>query len=107
MVAKKTGLVQELKKDGTPEGVSKVENVEELLNGIRDFVEGQTEIADASGSLTEFLEDIALATDFDNDNGEDVDCVYLMTVHLSKGLEFPVVFIVGLEEDLFPSALVL
>ena len=105
LVAKKTGLVQELKKDGTPEGVSKVENVEELLNGIRDFVEGQTEIADASGSLTEFLEDIALATDFDNDNGEDVDCVYLMTVHLSKGLEFPVVFIVGLEEDLFPSAL--
>ncbi len=105
LVTKKSGLVMELKKDGTPEGVSKVENIEELLNGIRDFVEGQRELADASGSLSEFLEDVALATDFDNQKDEDIDCVYLMTIHLSKGLEFPVVFIVGLEEDLFPSAL--
>ncbi len=105
LVTKKTGLVLELKKDGTPEGVSKVENVEELLNGIHDFVEGQKEISDASGSLSEFLEDIALATDFDNNKNDDIDCVYLMTVHLSKGLEFPIVYIVGLEEDLFPSAL--
>ena len=105
LIAKKTGLVLELKKDGTPEGISKVENVEELLNGIRDFVDGQSEIADTTGSLTEFLEDIALATDFDNEKKDDIDRVYLMTVHLSKGLEFPVVYIVGLEEDLFPSAL--
>jgi len=105
LVTQKSGLVMELKKDGTPEGVSKVENIEELLNGIRDFVEGQRELADASGSLSEFLEDVALATDFDNQKDEDIDCVYLMTIHLSKGLEFPVVFIVGLEEDLFPSAL--
>ena len=105
MVTKKSGLVLELKKDGTPEGVSKVENIEELLNGIRDFVEGQRELADATGNLSEFLEDVALATDFDNEKQSDLDCVYLMTIHLSKGLEFPVVFIVGLEEDLFPSAL--
>ena len=105
LVTKKTGLVLELKKDGTPEGVSKVENIEELLNGIHDFVEGQKEISDATGSLSEFMEDIALATDFDNDKNDDVDRVYLMTVHLSKGLEFPIVYIVGLEEDLFPSAL--
>ncbi|MEC8397743.1 MAG: UvrD-helicase domain-containing protein [Bacteroidota bacterium] len=105
IVTKKSGLVLELKKDGTPEGVSKVENIEELLNGIRDFVEGQREIADATGNLSEFLEDVALATDFDNEKESDLDCVYLMTIHLSKGLEFPVVFIVGLEEDLFPSAL--
>ncbi len=105
LVTRKTGLVLELKKDGTPEGVSKVENIEELLNGIHDFVEGQKEISDATGSLSEFMEDIALATDFDNDKNDDVDCVYLMTVHLSKGLEFPIVYIVGLEEDLFPSAL--
>jgi DNA helicase-2/ATP-dependent DNA helicase PcrA len=105
LVAKRTGLVLELKKDGTPEGVSKIENVEGLLNGILDFVEGQKEIADANGNLTEFLEDIALATDFDNDNNDDIDRVSLMTVHLSKGLEFPIVYIVGLEEDLFPSAL--
>jgi DNA helicase-2/ATP-dependent DNA helicase PcrA len=105
LVTKKSGLVLELKKDGTPEGVSKVENIEELLNGIRDFVEGQKELADATGSLPEFLEDVALATDFDNEKDSDADRVYLMTIHLSKGLEFPVVFIVGLEEDLFPSAL--
>ena len=105
IVTKKSGLVLELKKDGTPEGVSKVENIEELLNGIRDFVEGQREIADATGNLSEFLEDVALATDFDNEKESDQDFVYLMTIHLSKGLEFPVVFIVGLEEDLFPSAM--
>ena len=104
-VIKKSGLVLELKKDGTPEGVSKIENIEELLNGIRDFVEGQKELAGATGSLSEFLEDVALATDFDNEKESDSDSVYLMTIHLSKGLEFPVVFIVGLEEDLFPSAL--
>ncbi len=105
IVTKKSGLVLELKKDGTPEGVSKVENIEELLNGIRDFVEGQRELADVTGNLSEFLEDVALATDFDNEKESDLDCVYLMTIHLSKGLEFPVVFIVGLEEDLFPSAM--
>jgi len=104
-VTKKSGLLLELKKDGTPEGVSKVENIEELLNGIRDFVEGQKELADAQGSLSEFLEDVALATDFENEKEDEQDRVYLMTIHLSKGLEFPVVFIVGLEEDLFPSAL--
>jgi DNA helicase-2/ATP-dependent DNA helicase PcrA len=103
-VAKKTGLLQELKKDGTPEGIAKIENIEELLNGIRDFVEGQKELADATGSLTEFLEDVALATDMDKDSGDD-DRVALMTIHLAKGLEFPYVYIVGMEEDLFPSAM--
>ena len=103
-VAKKTGLLQELKKDGTPEGIAKIENIEELLNGIRDFVEGQREIADATGSLSEFLEDVALATDMDKDSGDD-DRVALMTIHLAKGLEFPYVYIVGMEEDLFPSAI--
>jgi DNA helicase-2/ATP-dependent DNA helicase PcrA len=103
-VAKKTGLVQELKKDGTPEGIAKIENIEELLNGIKDFTEGQKEIDGARGALDEFLEDVALATDLDKDTGDD-DRVALMTIHLAKGLEFPHVFIVGLEEDLFPSAM--
>ncbi len=103
-VAKKTGLLQELKKDGTPEGIAKIENIEELLNGIRDFVEEQKELADVTGSLTEFLEDVALATDMDKDSGDD-DRVALMTIHLAKGLEFPFVYIVGMEEDLFPSAM--
>ncbi|TYP70362.1 ATP-dependent helicase [Aquimarina intermedia] len=103
-VAKQTGLLQELKKDGTPEGIARIENIEELLNGIRDFVEGQKELADSSGSLAEFLEDVALATDLDQDTGDD-DRVALMTIHLAKGLEFPYVYIVGMEEDLFPSGM--
>nr|WP_299342141.1 UvrD-helicase domain-containing protein [Allomuricauda sp.] len=103
-VAKKTGLLLEFKKDGTPEGIARMENIEELLNGIKDFVEGQKELADATGSLTEFLEDVALATDMDKDTGDD-DRVALMTIHLAKGLEFPYVYIVGMEEDLFPSAM--
>ena len=105
LVTKKIGLVQELKKDATPEGIARIENVEELLNGMRDFTEGQKELADATGSLTEFLEDVALATDLDNEDDPNVDRVALMTIHLAKGLEFPYVFIVGLEEDLFPSAM--
>lgn len=103
-VAKKTGLLSEFKKDGTPEGIARMENIEELLNGIKDFVEGQKEIADATGQLSEFLEDVALATDMDKDIGDD-DRVALMTIHLAKGLEFPYVYIVGMEEDLFPSAM--
>jgi DNA helicase-2/ATP-dependent DNA helicase PcrA len=103
-VARKSGLLMEFKKDGTPEGIARMENIEELLNGIKDFVEGQKELADARGDLAEFLEDVALATDLDTDTGED-DRVALMTIHLAKGLEFPYVYIVGMEEDLFPSAM--
>ncbi len=103
-VAKKSGILLEFKKDGTPEGIGRMENIEELLNGIQDFVEGQKELADAKGDLTEFLEDVALATDLDNEKG-DPNRVALMTIHLAKGLEFPYVYIVGLEEDLFPSAM--
>jgi DNA helicase-2/ATP-dependent DNA helicase PcrA len=103
-VAKKTGLVQELKKDATPEGIAKIENIEELLNGIKDFIEGQREIDGARGALAEFMQDVALATDLDKDTGDD-DRVALMTIHLAKGLEFPYVFVVGMEEDLFPSAM--
>ncbi|MDC6353975.1 MULTISPECIES: ATP-dependent helicase [Robiginitalea] len=103
-VAKKSGLLLEFKKDGTPEGIARMENIEELLNGIKDFVEGQKEVADAKGDLSEFLEDVALATDMDKDTGDE-DRVALMTIHLAKGLEFPYVYIVGMEEDLFPSAM--
>ena len=103
-VAKKTGLIQELKKDATPEGIARIENIEELLNGIKDFIEGQREVDGARGALSEFLEDVALATDLDKDTGDD-DRVAMMTIHLAKGLEFPYVFIVGMEEDLFPSAM--
>lgn len=103
-VTKTSGLIREFNKDGTPEGVMRLENVEELLNGIKDFVEGQLEIADSKDDLAEFLEDVALATDLDGDKG-DPNHVALMTIHSSKGLEFNHVFVVGLEEDLFPSAM--
>lgn len=103
-VARKSGLLQELKKDGTPEGISRIDNIEELLNGIKDFIEGQQEVEGATGSLTEFLEDISLASDLDKGLPNE-DKVSLMTIHMAKGLEFPQVFIVGMEEDLFPSAM--
>lgn len=103
LVAKKTGLLQEFKKDGTPEGIAKMENIEEMLNGIKDFVAGQEDVADSIGSLSEYLEDVSLATDTDKEIDDD-DRVALMTIHLAKGLEFPYVYVVGMEEDLFPSA---
>ncbi len=103
-VIEKVRIIDELKKDDSPEGISRVENVQELLNGIRDFIEDQKELVDSNDKLSEFLSTVSLSTDFDTVN-EDQDKVSLMTLHLSKGLEFKHVFIVGLEEDLFPSAL--
>jgi len=103
-VVKQTRLIKDLEKDGTPEAVSRVENVQELLNGIKDFIEVQKE-KEEDDSLAFFLEDVALATDFDSDKKDDTPRVSLMTIHLAKGLEFPYVYIVGLEENLFPSAL--
>ena len=103
-VIKQTRLVKDLESDGTPEGVSKVENIQELLNGLKDFVDVQKE-NEEEDSLAFFLEDVALATDFDNEKKDDTPRVSLMTIHLAKGLEFPYVYIVGLEENLFPSAM--
>jgi len=103
LVVKQTQLVKDLQKDGTPEGVNKVENVQELLNGIKDFITDKIETGE-DASLPIFLEDVALATDFDSEK-DDTPRVSLMTIHLSKGLEYPYVYIVGLEESLFPSAM--
>ncbi len=100
----KVKIIDELKKDESPEGISRVENVQELLNGIRDFIEDQKEIVDSNDGLSEFLSNVSLSTDFDIEQDNE-DYISLMTLHLSKGLEFKNVFIVGLEEDLFPSAL--
>ena len=103
-VIKKTFILKELEKDAAPEAISRVENVQELLNGIKDFIEEQ-KIKGEDASLSFFLEDVALATDFDNEKKSNVDSVSLMTIHLAKGLEFKYVYIVGLEENLFPSAM--
>ncbi|MDO4224916.1 MAG: 3'-5' exonuclease [Bergeyella zoohelcum] len=102
-VAKRTGLIKFLKEDQTPEGISRLENVQELMNSIQGFIEEQQQLEDGDPSLSNFLENIALSTDQDNNKDDDTNKVSLMTIHLSKGLEFPVVYLVGLEENLFPS----
>ena len=104
-VIKRIGIINVLKSDGTPESISRIENIEELLNGIKDFIVGEEEVVNSNGSLSDFLEDVALASDLDKDINKTEKKVSLMTIHLAKGLEFNHVYIVGLEEDLFPSAL--
>ena len=104
IVVKQVRLIKDLEKDGTPEAVSKVENVQELLNGIKDFITDKIEQGE-DASLTAFLEDVALATDFDSKKDNDKPSVSLMTIHQSKGLEYKYIYIVGLEENLFPSAM--
>jgi len=104
IVVKQTQLIKDLEKDGTPEAVSKVENVQELLNGIKDFITDKIEQGE-DASLTSFLEDVALATDFDSKKENDKPSISLMTIHQSKGLEYSHVYVVGLEENLFPSAM--
>ncbi len=103
LVLRQTRMVKDIESEGTPEAISRVENVQELLNGIKDFIEEQNQ-KEEDASLAFFLEDVALATDFDNEK-DDIPRVSLMTIHLAKGLEFPYVYIVGLEENLFPSAM--
>ena len=102
-IARTSGLVHALHADRTPEGISRYENLQELLNGVQSFVQGRLEEdADAVPTLDAFLADVALLTDADEDDG-DLDKVSLMTVHAAKGLEFAHVYVVGLEENLFPS----
>ncbi|MBW8361888.1 MAG: UvrD-helicase domain-containing protein [Kaistella sp.] len=102
-VAKRSGLIKFLKDDQTPEGISRVENIQELMNSMQGFIEEQQQLEDGDPSLSSFLENIALSADTQNDKKDNGDQVSLMTIHLSKGLEFPVVHLVGLEENLFPS----
>jgi DNA helicase-2/ATP-dependent DNA helicase PcrA len=101
-IASESGILKELYHDKSPENISRYENTQELLNAVQEFSlnaveEGRTNV------LGEFMQEVALLTDQDNDKDEDRDKVTLMTVHSSKGLEFKNVFIVGLEENLFPS----
>ena len=100
-VLKQSGLYNLYKNDESLEGINRIQNIEELLNGIKDFVENNEK---SQAYVSSFLQDVALATDQDNDTNDN-NKVSLMTVHLAKGLEFPYVYIVGLEENLFPSAM--
>ena len=103
LISKESGIVSLHKHDQSIEGISRSENIQELLNGIKDFCDN---IENEENALIEyFMRDVALLTDSDNDNHEDKNKVTLMTIHASKGLEFPYVFVVGMEEELFPSML--
>jgi DNA helicase-2/ATP-dependent DNA helicase PcrA len=104
-VAKESGLLKDLYEDKTVEGMSRFENVEELLNGIKEFSLAKDESGEPI-TLDLYLQDIALLTDADKDV-EDADKVTLMTIHASKGLEFPHIYLVGMEENLFPSQMAL
>src|SRR5439155_17307302 len=98
-VAKKSKLLSHLFEDKTIEGISRYENVQELLGGIKEFTE-RDDIEDKRLSI--FLQDVALLTDADQKDDSD-DKITMMTIHQAKGLEFPFVYVVGLEENLFPS----
>lgn len=120
-IANSSGILKEFYTDRTPEGVNRYENIQELLNGLKEFCEENEEenkntdenLNAETGEektppkkmLAEFMQDIALLTDADNEDETDRDRVSLMTIHAAKGLEFPYVYIVGLEENLFPSQL--
>jgi DNA helicase II / ATP-dependent DNA helicase PcrA len=101
-IAAETGILTELYQDKSPENLSRYENTQELLNAIQEFSLNATEEG-RENILPIFMEDVSLLTDQDTDKESDFDKVTLMTVHSSKGLEFKNVFIVGLEENLFPS----
>lgn len=114
-IATSSGLLRELYQDKTPEGLSRYENIQELLNGIKEFVDTGRSITpdgdedvnqdpdSAIRTLDRYMQDIALLTDADDDEEGSDDKVSLMTIHAAKGLEFPAVHVVGLEENLFPS----
>ena len=103
-IASNSGLLKELWDDRSIEGISRYENVQELLNSVKEFVDNKD---NANKELDKFLQDISLMTDQDFDQDNDEEYISLMTIHMSKGLEFPVVFIVGVEEDLFPSQMMI
>jgi DNA helicase II / ATP-dependent DNA helicase PcrA len=103
-IAKGSGLLRELYEDKTVEGLSRYENVQELLNAIKEFVDDPERQEKTLGA---FLQEVSLITGQDEDKDKDPDKVTLMTIHMAKGLEFRNVYIVGLEEDLFPSQMML
>ena len=103
-IVAEAGIMKELKEDKSPESVSRSENIEELINGINEFVDLFNEEEGMPG-LDAYMQNIALLTDMDTDKPEDKNRISLMTVHAAKGLEFKCVFIVGVEENLFPSSM--
>ena len=103
-IASNSGLLKELWDDRSIEGISRYENVQELLNSIKEFIDNDD---NKSKKLENFLQEISLMTDQDKEDDNTDEFISLMTIHMAKGLEFPVVFIVGVEEDLFPSQMMI
>ena len=105
-IIRQSGIINDVCQDTSPENLSRKENIEELVNGMNDFCALRQEEGNPNISLTDFLSEIALLTDQDSDKADDGEKVTLMTVHSATGLEFKNVFVVGLEENLFPSGMV-
>jgi len=100
-IAESSGIMKDLHYHNSPENLSKWENLQEILNGIKEFVESQEEAEDTT--LESFLQSVSLLTDADSEKEEDRDKVTIMTAHAAKGLEYRFVYVTGLEEELFPS----
>lgn len=105
LIFNRTGVLMLYAHDNTPESISRQENLDELLNGLKDFVDIHLESGEGDTNMAAFLSEISLATDADEKDATDEPKVTLMTVHAAKGLEFKHIYIVGAEEDLFPSAM--
>ena len=103
-IASNSGLLKELWDDRSIEGISRYENVQELLNSIKEFLDNDD---NKNNKLEDFLQEISLMTDQDKEDDSNEEYISLMTIHMAKGLEFSVVFIVGVEEDLFPSQMMI
>ena len=101
LVIHKTKLIDFYRDEGTLESMNRIENIEELLNGVNDFIDQQLEIFEGDNSLSKYLQDVALYSETDKEIKSEK--VSLMSIHMAKGLEFPIVYVVGLEENLFPS----
>ena len=102
-IINKIQIVNFYKNEGSLESFNRIENIEELVNGINDFIEGQEELFESDKSLSKYLEDVALYSETDKEVSNER--VSLMTIHMAKGLEFPIVYVIGMEENLFPSVM--
>jgi DNA helicase-2/ATP-dependent DNA helicase PcrA len=107
-LAVESGIIADLKQDVSVEGKSRYENIESLMNGIKQFCDNEKNDTDNQSdfvtTISEYIDNIALITDADNEKAEDIDKVSLMTVHQAKGLEYDYIYIAGMEENIFPSA---